>query len=210
MINQQLNSLLYAVTLPFIHNLAWKSDIAPPFLRQHGVMITCFSVQDHKLIRPISWIFILLNSYRKMGRASIKPIYELPWLLKHTVVWSDVKGVYVNGDNWEHFTMADNSFLSTWLKIIYIERESVLSSSESALTTVCSLYFWLLRPHSLEHFLNLIFYHLYVTFKIYFLITHNNYQIKMCFSSKPFFRYEPLMQHWLHVGWTLQFKWRTQ
>lgn len=60
-----------------------------------------------------------------MGRASINPIYELPWLLRHTVVWSDVKGVYVDGDNWKQFTMADNSFLSAWLKIIYIERESV-------------------------------------------------------------------------------------
>ena len=40
-------------------------------------------------------------------------------------MWSDVKGVYVDGDNWEHFTMADSLFLSAWLKIIYIERENV-------------------------------------------------------------------------------------
>lgn len=36
MINQQLKSLLYAVTLSFIHNLAWKSDIEPQVILQNN------------------------------------------------------------------------------------------------------------------------------------------------------------------------------
>lgn len=78
MINQQLNSLLYAVTLPFIHNLAWKTDIAPGDLLQHTVMKNSLV---SLLWRPMLWIYNhSIQIYTKISRRSINLICRLPRL----------------------------------------------------------------------------------------------------------------------------------